>query len=40
MSGYSADAIANRGILDPGVFVVEKPFTSEALLSKIREVLV
>jgi FixJ family two-component response regulator len=40
MSGYNADAIATRGILDPGVVVVEKPFTSSDLLSKVHEVLV
>jgi signal transduction histidine kinase/CheY-like chemotaxis protein len=40
MSGYNADAIATRGILDPGIVVVEKPFTSSDLLNKVREVLV
>jgi signal transduction histidine kinase/CheY-like chemotaxis protein len=40
MSGYNADAIATRGILDPGIVVVEKPFTTSDLLSKVREVLV
>jgi signal transduction histidine kinase len=39
MSGYSADAIATRGILDPGVTVVEKPFSSSDLLGKVRELL-
>ena len=39
MSGYNADAIATRGILDPGVTVVEKPFTSSDLLGKVRELL-
>ena len=40
MSGYNADAIATKGILDPGVVVVEKPFTTSDLLNKVREVLV
>jgi CheY-like chemotaxis protein len=40
MSGYNADAIATRGILDPGIVVVEKPFTTSDLLNKVREVLV
>ena len=39
MSGYNADAIATRGVLDPGVSVVEKPFTSSVLLGKVRELL-
>jgi hypothetical protein len=40
MSGYNADAIATRGILEPGIVVVEKPFTTSDLLTKVREVLV
>jgi len=40
MSGYNADAIATRGILDAGIAVIEKPFTTSDLLSKVREVLV
>jgi signal transduction histidine kinase len=39
MSGYNADAIATRGVLEPGISVVEKPFTSVDLLSKVRELL-
>ena len=39
MSGYSADAIATRGILDPGITVVEKPFSSSELLGKVKELL-
>jgi signal transduction histidine kinase/CheY-like chemotaxis protein len=39
MSGYSADIIATRGVLDPGVTVVEKPFSSADLLGKVRELL-
>jgi two-component system, cell cycle sensor histidine kinase and response regulator CckA len=39
MSGYNADAIATRGVLEPGITVVEKPFTSAELLRKVRELL-
>ena len=39
MSGYTADIIATRGILEPGVNVVEKPFSSADLLGKVRELL-
>jgi signal transduction histidine kinase len=39
MSGYTADAIATRGVLDPGISVVEKPFSSADLLGKVRELL-
>ena len=39
MSGYTADVIAQRGILDPEVVLLEKPFTKEALLRKVRRVL-
>jgi hypothetical protein len=39
MSGYSEDAIAQQGVLNPGIAFVHKPFTSESLGRKIREVL-
>ena len=39
MSGYNADAIATCGVLEAGISVVEKPFTSADLLSKVRELL-
>jgi signal transduction histidine kinase/CheY-like chemotaxis protein len=39
MSGYNADAIATRGVLEPGISVIEKPFTSADLTSKIHELL-
>ncbi|MFO7769592.1 MAG: PAS domain S-box protein [bacterium] len=39
MSGYTADVIAHRGILDKGVHYIQKPFSSWALAEKVRSVL-
>lgn len=39
MSGYSDNAIAQHGVLDPGVFLLQKPFGPEALAHKVRSVL-
>ncbi|MEK7447076.1 MAG: PAS domain S-box protein [candidate division NC10 bacterium] len=39
MSGYTADAIAQHGILDPGLSLLQKPFLPHALARKVREVL-
>jgi CheY-like chemotaxis protein len=39
MSGYTGDAFVQHGVLNPGIAFVHKPFTSEALGRKIREVL-
>ncbi|MGO8944323.1 MAG: response regulator, partial [Syntrophobacteraceae bacterium] len=39
MSGYTADAIAHRGILDEGVRFIQKPFGSDELATKVRQVL-
>jgi DNA-binding response OmpR family regulator len=38
-SGYTADVISRRGVLDEGVSYLPKPFTMETLTAKIREVL-
>ncbi|MGQ0845795.1 MAG: PAS domain S-box protein [Sporichthyaceae bacterium] len=39
MSGYSEDVIVHQGVLEEGVVLVEKPFSADALLLKIRDVL-
>jgi CheY-like chemotaxis protein len=39
MSGYTEDAIANRGVLEPGVSLISKPFSQEALARKLRDLL-
>lgn len=39
MSGYTDDAIAHHGVLDPGAAFMEKPITVDALLTKSREFL-
>jgi PAS domain S-box-containing protein len=39
MSGYTANVIAHRGILDEGVSFIAKPFSREELAVKVREAL-
>lgn len=39
MSGYTADVIAHRGVLDDGVNFIQKPFTIRELAVKVRKVL-
>jgi PAS domain S-box-containing protein len=39
MSGYAQPVLASQGTLDPGVILVEKPFSESTLLERIREVL-
>ncbi len=39
MSGYTANIIHKKGILEPGIELISKPFSPNALLRKIREVL-
>jgi two-component system cell cycle sensor histidine kinase/response regulator CckA len=39
ISGYSADVIAHRGILEEGVHFLAKPFTRDVLARKVHEVL-
>ncbi len=38
-SGYTEDAISQRGILRPGVIFLQKPYTTAALARKVREAL-
>jgi FixJ family two-component response regulator len=39
MSGYTSDVIAGRGVLEEGLHLLEKPFTSLALTRRVRQVL-
>jgi FixJ family two-component response regulator len=37
MSGYTAEAMGAQAVLESDAAFIEKPFTLEALLSKVRE---
>jgi PAS domain S-box-containing protein len=39
MSGYAQPVLASQGTLDPGVTLVEKPFSEHTLLDRVRAVL-
>ena len=39
MSGYAEQAVINRGIMESGFAFLQKPFTQQALVCKVREVL-
>jgi len=39
MSGYTADVITHRGVLDEGVHFIHKPFSIQDLAKKVREAL-
>jgi PAS domain S-box-containing protein len=39
MSGYADDAVASQGALDPGAAFLQKPFTADRLVRKVREAL-
>jgi FixJ family two-component response regulator len=38
-SGYTENAIAHQGMLDPGTQFLQKPFRRQNLAAKIREAL-
>ncbi len=39
MSGYTADIISSRGVLDKGILFIQKPFSRKELAEKVRQVL-
>ncbi|MDG6105925.1 ATP-binding protein [Dactylosporangium aurantiacum] len=39
MSGYAQPVLASQGTLDPGVILVEKPFSEDVLLDRVRAAL-
>ena len=39
MSGYTANVIAHRGVLEEGVFFMPKPFSKKDMAGKVREAL-
>jgi two-component system cell cycle sensor histidine kinase/response regulator CckA len=39
MPGYTDAEIVHHGVLDPGIAFLHKPFTSDALERKIKEML-
>jgi CheY-like chemotaxis protein len=38
-SGYTDEVIVHHGVLEPGLAFVQKPYTTDGLLQKVREVL-
>jgi response regulator RpfG family c-di-GMP phosphodiesterase len=38
-SGYPKDVITQRGVLDPGVGYISKPYSEETIAAKVRETL-
>ncbi len=39
MSGYTQGLLSAQGVLEPGVHLIEKPFSETSLLAKLHEVL-
>ncbi len=40
MSGYTANVIAHRGVLDEGVQFIQKPFSKKSMANKVRKTLI
>ncbi len=39
VSGHAEEAIVRRGVLEPGIEFLPKPFTASSLLARVRAVL-
>ena len=39
LSGYTEDAIVHHGVLDPGTAFLQKPFTVQAMVEKVRSII-
>ena len=39
ISGYTADVIAQHGVLEEGVNIIQKPFATQAMASAVRKAL-
>jgi hypothetical protein len=39
MSGYTDDEVSRHGILEPGILLLQKPFTPNDLIERIARVL-
>jgi two-component system, cell cycle sensor histidine kinase and response regulator CckA len=39
ISGYTDDAVVRHGVLEEGAAFLQKPFSSDSLAHKVREVL-
>jgi FixJ family two-component response regulator len=39
MSGYTGNAVVHHGVLDPTVSFIQKPFSAQILVEKIRKIL-
>jgi DNA-binding response OmpR family regulator len=39
VSGYTGDVIGHHGVLDSGIEFLQKPFTTQAILARVRGLL-
>jgi FixJ family two-component response regulator len=39
MSGYTANVIAHHGVLEGGVYFIQKPFSRQEFAAQVREAL-